>query len=349
MPFARHALGLFASKAAGNSTGADEAFREAKKTALQRKKEKLRETSAIADLTNSAVALAVQQLARERSKITLLTGPATTKLTNEGCSPTGFHWVFDTYSQATGTAKATLAEGGKTWFLLVADYAFGHQLAYDLRAVISAGGGQVVGEVLHPLSTPDFASFLLQAQASKAQVIGLANGGDDTINAVKQAAEFGITRGGQKLAGLVIVISIVHGLGLEIARGLVFTASFYWDMNEATRAWSKRFFARAGRMPGMVQAGTYSSVMHYLKSMLAAGTTEGAAVAVQMHALPVDDFFAKGRVREDGRLLHDFFLAEVKAPSESTAPWDYYKIRRIIPAQEAAQPLAQSKCALVRL
>jgi branched-chain amino acid transport system substrate-binding protein len=242
-----------------------------------------------------------------------------------------------------------LAEGGKTWFLLVADYAFGHQMAHDLRAVISAGGGQIVGEALHPLSTPDFASFLLQAQASKAQVIGLANGGDDTTNAVKQAAEFGITRGGQKLAGLVIVISIVHGLGLEIARGLVFTESFYWDMNEATRAWSKRFFARAGRMPGMVQAGTYSSVMHYLKSMQAAGTTEGAAVAAQMHALPVDDFFAKGRVREDGRLLHDFFLAEVKSPSESTAPWDYYKIRRIIPAQEAAQPLAQSKCALVRL
>ena len=305
--------------------------------------------TAIADLTNSAVALAVQQLARERGKITLMTGPATTKLTNEECSPTGFHWVFDTYSQATGTAKAMLAEGGKTWFLLVADYSFGHQLAHDLRTVITAGGGQVVGEALHPLSTPDFASFLLQAQTSKAQVIGLANGGDDTINAIKQAAEFGITRGGQKLAGLVIVISIIHGLGLETARGLVFTESFYWDMNEATRAWSKRFFARAGRMPGMVQAGTYSSVMHYLKSMQAAGTIEGAAVATQMHAMPVDDFFAKGRVREDGRLLHDFYLAEVKAPSESTAPWDYCKIRRIIPAEEAAQPLAQSKCALVKL
>ena len=191
--------------------------------------------TAIADLTNSAAALAVQQLARERGKITLLTGPATTKLTNEECSPTGFHWAFDTYSQATGTAKAMLAEGGKSWFLLVADYAFGRQLAHDLRDVVTAGGGQVVGEVLHPLSTPDFASFLLQAQTSKAQVIGLANGGDDTINAIKQAAEFGITRGGQKLAGLVIVISIVHGLGLETARGLVFTESFYWDMNEATR------------------------------------------------------------------------------------------------------------------
>jgi branched-chain amino acid transport system substrate-binding protein len=306
------------------------------------------DVAAIADLTNSAVSLAVQQLARERGKITLMTGPATTKLTNEECSPTGFHWVFDTYSQATGTAKAMLAEGGKTWFLLVADYSFGHQLAHDLRTVITAGGGQVVGEALHPLSTSDFASFLLQAQTSKAQVIGLANGGDDTINAIKQAAEFGITRGDQKLAGLVIVISIIHGLGLETARGLVFTESFYWDMNEATRAWSKRFFARAGRMPGMVQAGTYSSVMHYLKSMQAAGTIEGPAVAAQMHALPVDDFFAKGEVRADGRLLHDFYLAEVKAPSESTGPWDYCKIRRIIPAQEAAQPLAQSKCALVK-
>ena len=305
--------------------------------------------TAIADLTNSAAALAVQQLARERGKITLLTGPATTKLTNEECSPTGFHWAFDTYSQATGTAKAMLAEGGKSWFLLAADYAFGRQLAHDLREVVTAGGGQVVGEAFHPLSTPDFASFLLQAQTSKAQVIGLANGGDDTTNAIKQAAEFGITRGGQKLAGLVIVISIVHGLGLETAHGLVFTESFYWDMNEATRAWSKRFFARAARMPGMVQAATYSSVMHYLKSMQAAGTPEGIMVAARMRALPVDDFFAKGRVREDGRLLHDFFLAEVKAPNESTGPWDYYKIRRTIPAQEAAQPLAQSKCALVKL
>ena len=230
----------------------------------------------------------------------------------------------------------------------MADYAFGRQLAHDLREVVTAGGGQVVGEAFHPLSTPDFASFLLQAQTSKAQVIGLANGGDDTTNAIKQAAEFGITRGGQKLAGLVIVISIVHGLGLETAHGLVFTESFYWDMNEATRAWSKRFFARAARMPGMVQAATYSSVMHYLKSMQAAGTPEGIMVAARMRALPVDDFFAKGRVREDGRLLHDFFLAEVKAPNESVAPWDYYKIRRVIPAEEAAQPLAQSKCTLVR-
>jgi branched-chain amino acid transport system substrate-binding protein len=304
--------------------------------------------TAIADLTNSAVALAVQQLARGRGKITLLTGPATTQLTNEQCSPTGFHWVFDTYSQAAGTAKAMVAEGGKTWFLLVADYAFGHQMARDLRSIISTNGGKVVGEARHPLSTADFSAFLLQAKASNAQVIGLANGGNDTVNAVKQAAEFGITQHGQKLAGLVIVISTVHALGLKTAQGLVFTESFYWNMNDATRAWSKQFFARAGVMPGMVQAGTYSAVSHYLKGVKAAGTTEGPAVAPQMHAIPVEDFFAHGRIRSDGRLMHDFFLAEVKAPDESAGPWDYYKIRRTIPAEEAALRLSESKCALVK-
>jgi branched-chain amino acid transport system substrate-binding protein len=189
---------------------------------------------------------------------------------------------------------------------------------------------------------------LLQAQASKAQIIGLANGGDDTVNAIKQAAEFGITQGGQKLAGLVVVISIVHALGLQAARGLVFTEAFYWDLNEKTRAWSKRFFASTGRMPGMVQAGTYSSVTHYLRATAAANADDGATVAAKMHAMPVDDFFAQGKVREDGRLMHDFLLAEVKAPGESTGPWDYYKIRRQIPADEAAQPLSQSKCFLVK-
>jgi branched-chain amino acid transport system substrate-binding protein len=304
--------------------------------------------SAVAALTNSAVALAVQRLAHERGKITLLTGPATTKLTNDDCSPTGFHWVFDTYSQAVGTAKAMVAEGGKRWFLLVADYAFGQQMAADLRRVVTASGGTVVGEVRHPLSTPDFSSFLLQAKTSGAQVIGLANGGDDTVNCVKQAAEFGIQRGGQKIAGLVVVISIVHALGLATAQGLVFTEAFYWDDNDATRAWSRRFAAQAARMPGMVQAGTYSSVLHYLKAMAAAGTDDGAAVAMAMRQMPVDDFFAKGRIREDGWLLHDFFLAEVKSPDESQAPWDYYKIRRRIPAEEAAQPLSESTCPLVK-
>ena len=304
--------------------------------------------TAVADLTNSAVALAVQQLARERGRVTLLTGPATTRLTNENCSPTGFHWVFDTYSQAAGTARALLAEGGKTWFLLVADYAFGHQMARDLRAMVSANGGEVLGEARHPLSASDFSSYLVQAQASKAQIIGLANGGDDTTNAIKQAAEFGIVRGGQRLAGMVIVISIVHALGLAAAQGLVCTTAFYWDLNDQTRDWSRRFFQRTGRMPGMVQAGTYSAVSHYLSAMRAAGTDDGAAVAAKMHATPVDDFFAHGRIREDGRLLHDFLLVEVKAPSESKAPWDYYRVRRRIPAEEAAQPLSQSTCPLVK-
>ena len=304
--------------------------------------------TAIADLTNSAVALAVQHLARERGKITLLTGPATTRLTNEECSPTGFHWVFDTYSQAAGTARALLAEGGRTWFLLVADYAFGHQMAIDLRSVISAGGGQVLGEVRHPLNASDFSSYLIQARASNAQIIGLANGGDDTVNAIKQAGEFGLTRGGQKLAGLVIVISIVHALGLQTAQGLVFTTAYYWDLDDRTRSWAKRFFARTGRMPGMVQAGTYSAVAHYLKALDAANTDDGSTVAAKMRATPVDDMFTQGRIRADGRLVHDFLLAEVKSPSESKGPWDYYKIRRRIPGEETALPIAQSKCPLVR-
>jgi len=303
--------------------------------------------SAVADLTNSGVALAVQQIAKEQGKITLFTGPATTRLTNEDCSPTGFHWAFDTYSQAVGTARAVVAEGGKSWFLLVADYAFGHQLASDLNKVVKASGGTVVGEVRHPLNTSDFSSFLLQAQSSKAQIVGLANAGADTINSVKQAAEYQIAARGQKLAALVVVISDVHALGLATANGLVFTTAFYWDLTDATRAWSKRFFERTGRMPGMVQAGTYSSVFHYLKAMAAAGTAEGKTAAAKMRELPVDDFFAKGRIREDGRMMHDMYLVEVKAPSESKAPWDYYKVLRRIPAEEAAQPLSESKCSLV--
>jgi branched-chain amino acid transport system substrate-binding protein len=304
--------------------------------------------SAVAELTNSAVALAVQQIAKEKGKITLFTGPATTRLTNEDCSPTGFHWAFDTYSQAVGTARAVVAEGGKSWFLLVADYAFGHQMANDLSKVVKASGGTVVGEVRHPLNTSDFSSFLLRAQSSKAQVIGLASAGADTINSVKQAAEYRIAAGGQKLAGLVVVISDIDALGLTTANGLVFTTAFYWDRDEASRVWSKRFFARTGRMPGMVQAGTYSAVLHYLKAMEAAGTPDGKAVADKIRELPVDDFFAKGRVREDGRMMHDMYLVEVKMPSESNAKWDYYKVLRRIPAEEAAQPLSESKCSLVK-
>jgi branched-chain amino acid transport system substrate-binding protein len=304
--------------------------------------------SAIAELTNSAVALAVQQIAKEKGKITLFTGPATTRLTNEDCSPTGFHWAFDTYSQAVGTARAVVAEGGKSWFLLVADYAFGHQMASDLSKVVKTSGGTVVGEVRHPLNTSDFSSFLLRAQSSKAQIIGLASAGADTINSVKQAAEYRIAASGQKLAGLVVVISDIDALGLTTANGLIFTTAFYWDRDEASRVWSKRFFERTGRMPGMVQAGTYSAVLHYLKAMEAAGAADGKVVADKIRELPVDDFFAKGRVREDGRMMHDMYLVEVKTPSESKAKWDYYKVLRRIPAEEAAQPLSESKCSLVK-
>jgi branched-chain amino acid transport system substrate-binding protein len=306
------------------------------------------EVSAVAELTNSAVALAVQQIAKEQGKITLFTGPATTRLTNEDCSPTGFHWAFDTYSQAVGTARAIVTEGGKSWFLLVADYAFGHQMASDLSKVVKTSGGTVVGEVRHPLNTSDFSSFLLRAQSSKAQIIGLASAGADTINSVKQAAEYRIAAGGQKLAGLVVVISDIDALGLTTANGLTFTTAFYWDRDEASRVWSKRFFERTGRMPGMVQAGTYSAVLHYLKAMEAAGTSDGKVVADKIRELPVDDFFAKGRVREDGRMMHDMYLVEVKTPSESKAKWDYYKVLRRIPAEEAAQRLSESKCSLVK-
>ena len=304
--------------------------------------------SAVADLTNSAVALAVQQLAKGQGKVTLSSGPATTRLTNEDCSPTGFHWAFDTYSQAVGTAKAVVATGGKSWFILAADYAFGHQMAADLDRVVKESGGTVLGQVRAPTGTMDFSSFLLQAQSSKAQIIGLANAGADTVNSIKQAGEFGIMSGGQKIAGLVVVISDIHALGLKTANGLLLTTAFYWDRDEASRKWSKRFFDRTGRMPGMVQASTYSSVLHYLKAMQAAGKTDGKAVADKMRELPVDDAFAKGKVRADGRLLHDMYLAEVKKPAESKGPWDYYKILRTIPAEDAAQPLSQSKCSLVK-
>jgi branched-chain amino acid transport system substrate-binding protein len=303
---------------------------------------------AVADLTNSAVALAVQKIAAEKGKVTLSVGPATTRLTNEDCSPTGFHWAFDTYSQAVGTARAIVGQGGKSWFILAADYAFGHQMAADLARVVKENGGSVLGEVRVPLNTQDFSSFLLQASASKAQIIGLANAGGDTINSVKQASEFRIAAGGQKLAGLVVVLSDVHALGLPVANGLVFTTAFYWDLNDQTRAWSKRFFDRTGRMPGMVQAGTYSAVLHYLKAMQAAGSADGKAVAAKMREIKVDDFFAKGFVREDGRMVHDMLLVEVKKPAESKAPWDYYKVLRTIAANDAVQPLEQGKCALVK-
>lgn len=303
---------------------------------------------ALADLTNSAVAIAVQSLARDRGKIALFSGPATTRLTNEDCSPTGFHWVMDTYSQSIGSARAVIQEGGKNWFLLVADYAFGHQMAADLRLEITANGGKIVGEVRHPTNTADFSSFLLQAQASGASIIGLANGGNDTINSVKQAAEFAITDNGQKLVGLVLMISDVHAMGLSSAKGLVATTAYYWDRDEGSRAFARRYEQHMKRKPTQVHAGVYSSVLHYLRAVQAAGTDDGKVVAETMREMPVNDIFVThAKIRTDGRLVHDMYLVGVKRPEELKGPWDYYNVIRTIPAEQTVTPLADSKCYLV--
>ncbi len=290
---------------------------------------------AIVDVPNSAIVLAVQQLARERGRVLLVSGGGTADLTGKACSPTGVHWTWDTYAFATGTAKALLAQGLKDWFFVTADFAFGQAMQRDASQIIEAGGGKVLGSVKHPLGTPDFSSFLLQAQASKAPVVALANGGGDTVNAVKQAEEFGLTKGGQKLAALAIYITEVHAIGLGGAKGLQLTTAWYWDRTDATRAWAKRFFARHGAMPTQTQAGVYSAVTHYLKAIAATGSDDGRIAVDKMKATPISDFFAEqGRIRADGRMVHDMYLVEVKQPSESHYPWDYYKILRTLPGDE---------------
>ena len=306
---------------------------------------------AIADVPTSSVGLAVNQIIKEKNKVYLNSGSATSDLTNKACSPNTVHWAYDTVMLSNGTGKAMVKTGGDTWFFLTADYAFGHALERDTEAVVLKNGGKVLGKVRHPLATQDFSSFLLQAQASKAKVIGLANAGGDTINSIKQAAEFGITKGGQSLAGLLVFISDVHALGLQTAQGLVLTESFYWDLNDGTRAWSKEFAAgNKGRMPSMVQAGVYSSVIHYLKAVEALKSdADGVKVVNKMKEMPTDDkLFGKGTIRVDGRKLHDAFLFEVKKPAESKGPWDYYKLRATLPAAEAFRPLSQSECPLVK-
>ncbi|WP_114394799.1 ABC transporter substrate-binding protein [Oleisolibacter albus] len=305
----------------------------------------------IGELTTSSVALAVQELAKERGKVDIVVGAATSRLTGDACSPTGFHWAYDTYSLSRGTGGAVVQSGGKTWYFLTADYAFGHQLEKDTGEFVKAAGGKVVGSVRHPLNTADFSSFLLQAQSSGAQVIGLANAGTDTTNAIKQAAEFGITQGGQKLAGLLFTLTDAHALGLPTAQGLTLTEGFYWDRTDESRAWSQRYFEKMQRMPNMIQAATYSSVLHYLKAVQAAGTDEGKAVAAKMKELPVKDVFVGengGKVRADGRMTHDMYLFEVKKPSDSKKPWDYYTLVRTIPGDEAFLPLDKSACPLVK-
>jgi branched-chain amino acid transport system substrate-binding protein len=304
---------------------------------------------AILDVAASATALAAMEVAKAKNKIIVLNGPAAARITGDACGPTSVHWTYDTYSLSHGTGQATVNKGFDTWFFITADYAFGHDLEKDTAEVVKASGGTVVGSIRAPINTPDFSSFLLQAQASKAKVIGLANAGADTINSIKQAAEFGIMRGGQRVAGLLVFINDVNSLGLEAAQGMMVTEAFYWDMNEETRAWSRRFFERHNKMPNMVQAGLYSTTMHYLKAVEAAGTDETAAVMEKMRSTPVNDVFAKnGRIREDGRMVHDTYLFEVKKPSESKGAWDYYRLLATIPADQAVVPLAQSKCPLVK-
>jgi branched-chain amino acid transport system substrate-binding protein len=304
---------------------------------------------AIIDVAASATALAAGEIAKARGKIIMYSGPGSVRLSNEACGPYTVHYSYDTFAQANVSGLATVKQGLDTWFFLSADYAFGQDLERDTTNVIKASGGKVLGSVKHPINTSDFSSFLLQAQGSKAKVIGLANAGGDTINAIKQAAEFGITKGGQKLSPLLAFISDIDSIGLETAQGLVLAEAFYWDLNDDTRAFSKRFMERTKRVPTSAQAGLYSETMHYLQAVKAAGTTDPAAVTKKMKELPINDFFAKnGRIREDGRMVHDMYLFEVKKPSESKGRWDYYRLLATVPADQAFQPLDQSRCPLVK-
>ncbi|WP_407059734.1 ABC transporter substrate-binding protein [Haematobacter massiliensis] len=302
----------------------------------------------IMELTTSSVGLAVQALSMEKKKITINTGAATAELTGKQCTPYGFHWAYDTHMLAVGTGGALVDGGGDSWFFLTADYAFGYSLEEQTTHVVEEKGGKVVGGVRHPLATTDYSSFLLQAQSSGAKVIGLANAGMDTQNTIKQAAEFGITAGGQKLAALLFTLAEVNGLGLETAQGLNLTESFYWNRNDETREFGKRFFERTKAMPNMVQAGTYSAVLSYLKAVEAAGTDETEAVAKKLHELPVKDVFSEnGHVGANGRLITDAYLMEVKKPGESDIPWDYYTVKATIPGAQAFADPAQSGCPLV--
>ena len=306
---------------------------------------------AIVDVPTSSVALAVNEVVRQLNGVLLNSGAASADLTGKACSPNTVHWTYDTWALANGTGKAVVQAGGDTWFFLTSDYAFGHALERDVSNVVKASGGKVLGAVRHPLNSADFSSFLLQAQGSKAKIIGLANAGGDTINSIKQAAEFGIGKGGQKLAGLLVFITDVHALGLQAAQGLQLTEAFYWDLNDQTRTWSKRFAEKhGGKMPTMVQAGVYGAVLHYLKAVdQRKSDGDGKAVVAKMKELPTDDvLFGQGTIRLDGRKLHPMYLFEVKTPKASKGPWDYYQLVHTIPAAEAFRPLDQGECPLVK-
>jgi branched-chain amino acid transport system substrate-binding protein len=304
---------------------------------------------AVVDVPTSSVALAVQEVMKEKQKVFLISGAASSDLTGKACSPTGVHWTYDTYALAHGTGAALVKQGGDTWFFITADYAFGHALQRDTSEVVTKAGGKVLGSVDVPLNNADFSSFLLQAQQSKAKIIGLANAGGDTDNSIKQAAEFGIVAGGQRLAGLLVFISDVNSLGLPAAQGLVLTSAFYWDQTDATRAWSKRFMEQTKKPPTMAQAGVYGAVTHYLKAMAAANTEDGPKVVAKMRELPINDFMTQnGKLREDGRVMRDMYLFQVKTPAESKYPFDYYKQLATIPADQAFRPLSESECPLVK-
>ena len=302
----------------------------------------------IADLPSSAVALAVVKLAKEKNRLVIVSGGASASITNEECTPTALHWVYDTFSLASGTARAVVKQGGDTWFFITADYAGGKALERDAAEVVVANGGKVLGRIRHPFPGSDFSSYLLQAQASGAKVVGLANAGNDTTNTIRQAVEFGITKK-QSLAATLMFITDVHSLGLAKAQGMYLTEGFYWDLDEQTRAWSRRFFGVQKRMPTMIQAGVYSSVLHYLKAVNAARSDEPGAVLQKMRELPVSDMFARhGRLRADGRMVHDMYLFQVKKPDESKYPWDYYNLRQVIPGDQAFQSLEKGSCAHVK-
>jgi len=304
----------------------------------------------IVDVPNSGVALAVSQITKDKGRVFLAVGPGTSDLTGKACSPNTVHWAYDTWMLANGTGTAITKQGGDTWFFITADYAFGQALERDTTAAVTKAGGKVLGGVRAPINNQDFSSFLLQAQSSKAKVIGLANAGGDTTNSIKQAAEFGIVKGGQSLAGLLVFLTDIHALGLNNAQGLIFTETFYWDMNDQTRAFSNRFAPQdKGIHPTMVHAGVYASVLHYLKAVEALKSDDGTKVVAKMKELPTDDpLFGKGSIRVDGRKIHPAYLVEVKKPAESKAPWDYYKIRATIPADQAFRPLADGGCSLVK-
>src|ERR1700692_1879937 len=318
-------------------------------TSIARRWYEVESADMITELTTSSAALAVQELSKEKKKIDIVVGAATSRITGDACTPYGFHWAFDTHALAVGTGGALVKAGGDSWFFLTADYAFGYALEKDTSEIVTASGGKVVGSARIPLSSSDFSSFLLQAQSSKAKIIGLANAGLDTTNSIKQAAEFGIVKGGQKLAALLMTLAEVHGLGLEAAQGLVLTEGFYWDHDDKTREFSGRFLKRTGRMPSMIHAGTYSATLQYLKAVKAAGTKDSDAVVKKLKELPVDDMFAEGgKVLDNGRMVHDLYLFEVKKPSESRKPWDYYKQLAVVPGDKAFPSAKDSGCPLTK-